>query len=85
MNLFMDRSKDRRRAEIAALRQEVGACRAADDFAYVENALRGEWLFNCDRGQLRAEVTLSPTMPPLVQHLEVRRVTGAEAPRQTCR
>jgi CubicO group peptidase (beta-lactamase class C family) len=85
MNLFMDRSKDRRRAEIAALRAELGACRAADDFAYVENALRGEWLFSCDRGQLRAEVTLSPTMPPLVQHLEVRRVTGAEPPRQTCR
>ena len=47
--------------------------------------LRGEWLFDCARGQLRAELTLAPTMPPLVQHLELRRVTGEEPPRQTCR
>jgi hypothetical protein len=29
-------------------------------------------------------VTLAPTMPPLVQHLEVQRVTGEEMARQTC-
>jgi len=85
VNLFLDRSKDRRKAEFERYRAELGGCRAADGFAYVENPLRGEWLFTCDRGQLRAEVTLAPTMPPLVQHLEVQRVTGEEMARQTCR
>jgi CubicO group peptidase (beta-lactamase class C family) len=85
VNLFLDRSKERRKAELDRFRTELGACRAADDFAHVENPLRGEWLFACDRGQLRAEVTLAPTMPPLVQHLELRRVAAEEAPRRTCR
>jgi len=85
VNLFLDRSKERRQAELTRIRKELGTCRAADDFAFVENPLRGEWLFKCDRGELRAEVTLSPTMPPLVQHLEFRRVTGEEPARQTCR
>jgi hypothetical protein len=85
VNLFLDRSKDRRRAEFERFRSDLGACRAADGFEYVENPLRGEWLVTCDRGQLRAEVTLAPTMPPLVQHLEVRRVTpGESADRTTC-
>lgn len=86
VNLFLDRSKERRRAEFDQLRKDVGACRPENEFAFVENPLRGEWLLTCDRGQLRAEVTLAPTMPPLVQHMEVRRVTpGVEASRQTCR
>ena len=86
MNLFLDRSKERRQAELAAFRKQLGACRAADDFADVENPLRGEWLFTCDRGQLRAEVTLAPTMPPLVQHLEFRAATpGEDLTRRICR
>ena len=40
-NLFLDRSLERRRAEIAALREQVGPCEAGSGFAYVENALRG--------------------------------------------
>jgi len=86
VNLFLDRSKDRRRAEIARLRAQVGACRAADGFSYVENPLRGEWLLACERGQLRASVTLAPTLPPAVQYLDVRMVPdGGGAPRPTCR
>jgi CubicO group peptidase (beta-lactamase class C family) len=85
VNLFLDRSKDRRQAEFGRFRSDLGTCRAADGFEYVENPLRGEWLFSCDRGQLRAEVTLAPTMPPLVQHLEVRRVMpGEPSNRTTC-
>ena len=70
-NLYLDRSRDRRRAEIAALRTRVGECRAGTGFDYVENALRGEWLVPCDRGSLRVAVTLAPIVPPKVQHLEV--------------
>jgi CubicO group peptidase (beta-lactamase class C family) len=86
VNLFLDRSKDRRKAEFERFGSELGSCRAAADFSFVENPLRGEWLFACDRGQLRAEVTLAPTMPPLVQHLEVRPVApGDDTTRRACR
>ena len=85
VNLFLDRSRDRRRAELERFRSEMGTCRAADTFSRVENPLRGDWLLTCDRGQLRASVTLAPTMPPLVQYLEIRPVpAGGDVPRTTC-
>jgi CubicO group peptidase (beta-lactamase class C family) len=43
-NLFLDRSKERRRKEIEDLVAKVGACSAPKSFDYVENALRGEWI-----------------------------------------
>ena len=70
-NLFLDRSRDRRRAEVATLRERVGECRAGTGFEHVENALRGEWLVPCERGSLRVAITLAPIVPPKVQHLEV--------------
>ena len=70
-NLFLDRNIDRRRADIAALRTQSGRCEAASGFAYVENALRGQWILPCERGGLLVSVTLAPTMPPSVQFLEV--------------
>jgi CubicO group peptidase (beta-lactamase class C family) len=72
VNLFLDRAKDRRRREIQALRDKVGACTAPDGFSYVENALRGTWTLSCERGDLDVSITLAPTMPPRVQFLEVR-------------
>ena len=71
VNLYLDRSKDRRRREIADLRTKVGTCRAPDQFAFVENALRGTWTLACERGDLDVAVTLAPTMPPTVQFLDV--------------
>ena len=70
-NLFLDRSIDRRRGDIAALRAQSGRCRPASGFAYVENALRGQWILPCERGDLLVSVTLAPTIPPSVQFLEV--------------
>jgi CubicO group peptidase (beta-lactamase class C family) len=70
-NLFLDRSKERRRREIADLRAQVGACRTTDQFTFVENALRGTWTLTCERGNLDVAVTLAPTMPPAVQFLQV--------------
>jgi hypothetical protein len=72
-NLYLDRSLERRRAEVSALLEEVGTCKAADRFAYVENALRGQWVLPCARGELLVSVTLAPTMPATVQYLEVKR------------
>ena len=85
MNLYLDRSLERRRAEFAHLNQELGACRSRPGYISMENRLRGDWLFDCERGTLRASVTLSPTMPPKVQHLEVRRGTARdERPPASC-
>jgi CubicO group peptidase (beta-lactamase class C family) len=84
INLYRDRAKERRRQEIDALRANVGACKPTDHFTFVENALRGTWTLACERGELDVAITLAPTMPPLVQHLEVRparpRAQGACAP-----
>ena len=76
MNLYLDRSKDRRRQEVDDLRAKVGACRMPAAFDFVENRLRGRWTMHCERGDLRVSITLAPTMPPGVQFLEV---TKAEA------
>lgn len=71
VNLFRDRSRDRRRREIEQLRQQVGACTAPDRFTFVENALRGTWTMTCERGALDVAITLAPTMPPTVQYFDV--------------
>jgi CubicO group peptidase (beta-lactamase class C family) len=71
VNLFLDRSKDRRRREIADLRAKVGDCKPPARFTFVENALRGTWTLDCERGDLDVAVTLAPTIPPTVQYLEV--------------
>jgi CubicO group peptidase (beta-lactamase class C family) len=85
MNLYLDRSLERRRAEFAQLNQELGVCRSRPGYVSIENRLRGDWLFDCERGTLRASVTLSPTMPPKIQHLEVRRGTARdERPPASC-
>lgn len=81
-NLFLDESKDRRRRELDALRAQLGAC-APDGAFDVENRLRGAWTMTCDRGQLRVEITLAPTEPPLVQHWSMHPVTADAPPRAT--
>jgi CubicO group peptidase (beta-lactamase class C family) len=83
-NLFLDQSKDRRRAEIERLRASVGACAAGNGFDNVENALRGVWTMTCERGKLEVAITLAPTMPPTVQFLSVRPAPPTPARTETC-
>jgi CubicO group peptidase (beta-lactamase class C family) len=83
MNLYLDRSKDRRRREIEALLATVGSCKPDPGFREVENALRGSWTLSCERGELEVAITLAPTFPPRVQFLEVRPL--APQRRETCR
>lgn len=78
-NLYLDRTKERRRQELDAFRARHGACRADGPFL-VENALRGEWVMPCERGALRVTATLAPTMPPRVQHLAVTSAARGAAP-----
>jgi len=83
-NLFLDRSKDRRRKEIDDLVAKVGACSAPDKFDVVENALRGQWTMSCERGRLEVAITLAPTMPPTVQFLVVRPAPAQPQRASTC-
>ncbi|MGE0555141.1 MAG: serine hydrolase domain-containing protein [Gemmatimonadales bacterium] len=87
VNLFLDRSRDRRRAEIESMLEEVGPCRAgASGFDHLENALRGRWTVPCDRGALHVAITLAPTMPPTVQYLDVStEAPPPPPPRRQCR
>jgi CubicO group peptidase (beta-lactamase class C family) len=84
VNLYLDQSKDRRRAHIAQLREKVGQCTPPTSFDYVENALRGVWTLPCERGMLRVNITLAPTMPPKVQHLQVSEASERFQPRPAC-
>lgn len=85
MNLYLDRSKERRRKEIEDLRDEVGQCAAPASFDSVENWLRGTWTMRCERGNLRVAITLAPTIPPRVQHLDVRKAASGPAVPPACR
>ena len=72
VNLFLDESKDRRRAAIEALHaQRRRLRRRAPGFDRVENALRGDWTMTCERGRLQVAITLAPTIPPKVQFMSV--------------
>jgi CubicO group peptidase (beta-lactamase class C family) len=84
-NLYLDRSKPRRKAEIDVLRAAVGACTPGGGFDSVENALRGQWTMNCERGKLQVAITLAPTMPPRVQYLNVRAAPDTPPRSDTCR
>ena len=73
-NLFMDVSKERRRAEIDRVRGSLGTCSPGTpptSFDFMQNALRGGWTMTCERGKVQMIVTLAPTMPPKVQSLRV--------------
>jgi CubicO group peptidase (beta-lactamase class C family) len=83
-NLFLDRTMERRRADIDALRGSVGTCTPGSGFDSVENALRGQWTMNCERGKLRLAITLAPTMPPRVQYLDIRAAADSPPRTDTC-
>jgi len=70
-NLFMDVSKERRRADIDRVRGALGSCTQPTSFDFVLNALRGGWTMTCERGKVQMIATLAPTMPPKVQSLRI--------------
>lgn len=76
-NLFLDRPLDKRRSEIAAMREGLGSCKFGSFKA--ENALRGKLRIACEHGWLDATMTLAPTDPPLIQHLAMQATRPASA------
>jgi CubicO group peptidase (beta-lactamase class C family) len=83
-NLFLDESKERRRAGIERLHETVGVCTPGAGFDFVENALRGRWTMNCEKGKLEIAITLAPTMPPKVQLLGVRAAPATSPSPASC-
>ncbi|HEY7057971.1 MAG TPA: serine hydrolase domain-containing protein [Vicinamibacterales bacterium] len=83
-NLFLDQSKERRRARIDELHARVGRCESGSGFDTVENALRGDWTMTCEHGTLEVAITLAPTTPPKVQFLDVRPVADEPPRPATC-
>lgn len=75
VNFFLDKPAAQRQAEIAALKSQVGECTAAGPMR-PENWLRGQFNLACANGVVGAFFTLAPTQPPMMQHLEFRRLSS---------
>jgi hypothetical protein len=83
-NLFLDQSKERRRAAVEDLHTRFGACTPPGSFDVVENALRGSWRMACERSTLRVSITLAPTLPPKVQFIGVAPTSGEPSRSDNC-
>ena len=75
MNLFLDAPIAQRRAQIDALKSEVGECSTTGP-VLPENWLRGQFNMTCAKGNVAVFFTLAPTQPPLVQHLAFRKIAS---------
>jgi CubicO group peptidase (beta-lactamase class C family) len=73
MNLLIDVPAAQRRADIEALKSEVGVCTAAGP-VMPENWLRGQFNLTCAQGTVGVFMTLSPTQPPALQHLSFHKI-----------
>jgi CubicO group peptidase (beta-lactamase class C family) len=69
-NFFLDESRSRWLADLEKLVARHGAL-AEDGALQVENALRGRWKLRGERGWCWLWISLTPTVPPLVQALEI--------------
>jgi len=76
VNFLLDAPAAERQAEIRALKNEVGECTAAGELR-AENWLRGQFNLTCEKATVGAFFTLAPTQPPMMQHLEFRKLAPA--------
>ena len=72
-NFFLDDSREWWQGEMGRLAAVHGRLREEGPFE-AENALRGTWKLVGERGWVKAFVTLTPTVPPRVQALELESV-----------
>lgn len=87
MNLYRDESMERRHAAIDGVLEAAGGnCRPEGEFVAL-NALRGSWRLRCARGDVRVTITLAPTEPAAVQHLQVAPISRDQSlePAPVCR
>lgn len=67
-SFFLDLALERRRVQFQQLRREFGPCKSVTA-VIPENALRGRWIMQCQRGTIEVFATLAPTVPPRLQYL----------------
>lgn len=77
-NFFLDSPLETRKSRWQALTKDHGTCRPATSIE-PENALRGSWKMECERGWLDVGITLAPTMPPKVQAIGIAPVMPPDA------
>jgi len=65
-------SPEELKVHLQELHGKLGTCRPGQ--LEPENALRGTQKLSCEHGMLEAFVTLTPEVPPLIQHLELKPV-----------
>ncbi len=69
-NFFLDTPRAAWRQQVETLRHRHGALQP-DGAIEVDNPLRGQWRLRGERGWCTLWITLTPTVPPRVQHLRV--------------
>jgi CubicO group peptidase (beta-lactamase class C family) len=69
-NFFLDEPAERRRRAFEELRAAHGSSVEAGELR-PSGALRGGWQLRCERGAIDVSISLSPTMPPRLQTLEL--------------
>ena len=77
-NFFLDAALETRKSRWQELAKDHGTCRPATSIE-PENALRGSWKMECDRGWLDVGITLAPTMPPRIQAIGIAPVMPPDA------
>ena len=75
MNFFLDTPVAQRKGDMEKLKGEVGECSEGGP-VMAENWLRGQFNITCTKGTVGAFFTLAPTQPPLLQHLEFRKLVS---------
>ena len=76
-NLLLDLPAREREWAVRSLKDEMGACMSVGPMR-PENWLRGQVNLTCERGTVGVFVTLTPTIPPRVQHLAFRKLSTAD-------
>ncbi|WP_263587924.1 serine hydrolase domain-containing protein [Sphingopyxis sp. GC21] len=71
MNFLMDRSAALWAKDLAALKDQLGACPTAEP-PVARGALGAVFRLNCERGKLDGQILLAPTHPLTVQALRLR-------------
>ncbi|MGB3844721.1 MAG: serine hydrolase domain-containing protein [Sphingopyxis sp.] len=71
MNFLMDRSAANWAAELALLKERLGACPDAEPLAPL-GALSTAFRLNCEKGKLDGMLLLAPTTPATIQALRLR-------------
>src|ERR1700754_993307 len=77
-NFFLDAPMEARKSRWQSLAEDHGTCKPATTIE-PENALRGSWKMECERGWLDVGITLAPTMPPKIQAIAIAPVMPPDA------